>query len=80
MIDKFGKPVKVGDKIITWLETGYGSGTTLQIVEVDKITDRLVHFKYTKTYHRRSEWRKKEGVCIGKRTSDQFVLHTGEIK
>lgn len=74
MIDKFGKEVKLGDKIVTWLETGQGSGTTLQVCTVDKITERFVFFKYIRQKYKRYEWQPAQAELIGKRTSDQFIL------
>lgn len=78
MIDKFGKEVFVGDKIITWLETGYGSGTSLQICTINKVTERLVFFEYVKQRNKRYSWQEKESVVTGKRTSEQFILYNGE--
>lgn len=80
MIDKFGKEISVGDEIVTWLETGCGSGTSLQIVKVEKITERFVFFAYTRKNYRRYHWEKPTDNLTGKRTSEQFILLDSIIK
>lgn len=80
MIDKFGKEISVGDEIVTWLETGHGSGTTLQVCTVDKITERFVFFKYIRHKYKRYEWQPAQAEVTGKRTSEQFILLDSIIK
>jgi hypothetical protein len=80
MFDKFGKEVKVGDKIVTWIETGHGSGTTLQCYEVEKITERFVYFKYTRQKYKRYTWQEGSVIMTAKRTSEQFILLDSIIK